>query len=245
MASTAQAIALEILQSNLKLPPFPPIGSQLMAMNQQPVAQIDMDQFIRLIESDMSLSTHLLQLANSVYFGAVQKMSSLSQAVMYIGLEGSINAINLHFFRSVLPKFPNIEGFSGKDFWAHSWACGMANKMLGRPDLHITSIPGELYIANTSGVGNAGDLYAYDLEQTLLGRDLVSPLADAATRNRVVHDIHATLRKKYQAMSDGQDQTQPEKPYKDASMRPAESGPAPAKTRKKSRWLDRLLRLFK
>ena len=297
-----------------------------------------MNKFIRLIESDMSLATHLLQLANSSYFGAIQKISSLRQAIMHIGLEESINAINLHFFKTVLPEFPSIEGFSGKDFWAHSWACGMANRMLGRPDLHIASIPGELYIAgllhgigklilaltrpekflqcldnsrsynqplfeaeldllgttdtdiafeilrswqfpqpicmavkhyrapekadlkfweiaavtqfayfiaNTSGVGNAGDFYAYNLEETLLGRDLASPLADEATRNRVVHDIHETLRKKYEAISDGQDKAEAPERSGDVSSKRIEPGATPFKSPKKISWLAKLLKLFK
>ena len=337
MNNTAQAIALEILQSNLKLPPFPPIGSQLLAMNHQPVQEVDVDQFIRLIESDMSLTTHLLQLANSAYFGAIQKVSSLRQAIMHIGLEESINAINLHFFRTILPEFPRIEGFSGKDFWAHSWACGMANRMLGRTDLHINSIPGELYIAgllhgigklilaltrpeeflkciensssynqpiveaeldligttdtdiafevlrswqfpqsicmavkhyrepekadktfweiaavtqfayfiaNTSGIGNAMDFYAYDLEQTWLGRDLASPLADEAIRNRVVQDIYETLKKKFAAMSD-EKKADTDKGSGNVSPKPGKSGTKPPPSKKKISWLARLLSLFR
>lgn len=338
MADTAQAIALEILQSNVKLPPFPPIGSQLMAMNHQPLEEVDVDKFIRLIESDMSLATHLLQLANSVYFGAIQKISSLRQAIMHVGLEGSINAINLHFFRTILPEFPRIEGFSGKDFWAHSWACGMANRMLGRPDLHITSIPGELYIAgllhgigklmlaltrpekfmqclensnnynqplfeaeldlfgttdtdiafeilrswqfpqsicmavkyyrepekadekfwevaavtqfayfiaNTSGIGNAMDFHAYDLEQTLLGRDLASPLGDEATRSRVTQDIYETLKKKFAAISDEKEEAEPAKHSSTVSPKANRPGAMPPSHKKKIGWLARLLSLFR
>lgn len=293
----AQTIALQILQSNVQLPPFPPVGSQLLAMNHQPLEEIDIDKFIRLIETDPSLVTRILRLANSVYFSSVQKISSHRQAVMHIGLEESINAVNLHFFRSALPTFPRLEGFSGKDYWAHSWACAVANRMLGRTDLQITCLPGELYIAgllhgvgklilalhrpddflqclgnsrnynqplfeaeldlfgttdtdiayeilrswqlpekicmavkhykvpheaeqpyreiaavtqfayyiaNTSGVGNNGDLYSFDLQETVLGREADSPLADEATRNRVVQDINGLLQKKFAAISDEQ-----------------------------------------
>ena len=338
MADTTQTIALEILQANIKLPPFPPVGSQLLALNRQPVEDIDMDKFVRLLESDMSLATHLLQFANSTYFGAIQKISSLRQAILHIGLKESMNTINMHFFRTVLPDFPNIEGFSGKDFWAHSWACGMANRMLGRPDLHIACIPGELYIAgllhgigklilamtrreefvqclensrnynqplfeaeldligttntdiayeilkswqlpqsicmavkhyrapekadmefweiaavtqfayfiaNTSGVGNAGDLYAYDLEKTLLGRDLASPLGDEETRNRVIHDIYETLRKKYAALSDGQDMLESPKSSGDGSATRRETWQEPSSPKPTTGWISRFLQFFK
>ncbi len=333
MTDNAQVIALEILQSDLKLPPFPPVGSQLLAMNHQPAEDVDIDKFVRLIESDMSLTTHLLQLANSAYFGAIQKISSLRHAVMHIGLGESINAINLHFFQSSLPKFPRLEGFSGKDFWAHSWACGVANRMLGRPELQISCLPGELYIAgllhgigklilalsrpeqfvqclensgsynqplfeaeldligttdtdiafeilrswhfpeticmavkhyrapdeadekfweiaavtqfayfiaNTSGIGNAGDLYAYDLAETTLGRDLGSPLSDEKSRDRVVNDIYQTLNKKYPSISGEQKSSLATKRPGRASSKRTKSASAPPNSGKKTGWWARL-----
>ena len=85
MQDNVQSMALKILQSNVQLPPFPPIGSQLFAMNTQPHDEIDTDRFIRLVETGPSLATRLLQLANSSYFSPVQKIFSIRQAVMQIG----------------------------------------------------------------------------------------------------------------------------------------------------------------
>ena len=336
--SNAQTIALQILQSNVQLPPFPPVGGQLLALNHQPLEEIDIGKFIRLIETDPSLATRILRLANSVYFSSAQKISSLRQAVMHIGLEESLNAVSLHFFRTALPTFPRLEGFSGKDYWAHSWACAVANRMLGRPDLQITCLPGELYIAgllhgvgklilalhrpddflqclensrnynqplyeaeldlfgttdtdiayeilrswqlpekismavkhykipeeaeppyreiaavtqfayyiaNTSGIGNNGDLYCFDLQETVLGREADSPLAEEATRNRVVQDIYGLLQKKFAAISDEQAATVQEKISAEPEDKQIDPVAQRTESRKKSSFLSRILRFFR
>lgn len=334
----AQTIAIQIIQSNVQLPPFPPVGGQLLSMNHQPLEEIDIGKFIRLVETDPSLVTRILRLANSIYFGSSQKISSLRQAVMHIGLEESLNAVSFHFVRTALPRFPHLEGFSGKDYWAHSWACAVANRMLGRPDLQITCLPGELYIAgllhgvgklilalhrpddflqclensrnynqplyeaeldlfgttdtdiayeilrswqlpekicmavkhykipeeakppyreiaaatqfayyiaNTSGVGNNGDLYCFDLQETVLGREADSPLADEATRNRVVQDIYGLLQKKYAAIADEQSSTVQE--TMSAVPEEKQIDPVTRKdgSRKKGSFLSRILRFFR
>jgi HD-like signal output (HDOD) protein len=337
MQANTQAIALQILQSNVRLPPFPPVGSQLLDMNHQPPEEIDISKFIQLIETDPSLVTHILKLANSVYFQSVQKISSLRQAVMHIGMGESINAVSWHFFQTALPKFPRLEGFSGKDYWAHSWACAVANRMLGRPDLLATCLPGELYIAgllhgvgklilalhrpedfmqclensrnfnqplfeseldlfgttdtdiayeiltswqfpekicmavkhyrmpeeadqpfreiaaatqfayyiaNTSGVGNNGDIHSFDLQDTVLGRDADSPFAHEATRNRVVQDIYATLQKKYLAISNDQDASEQKKLSAMPKKKPVAPGTRRKSPKKKS-WFSRILSFFK
>jgi HD-like signal output (HDOD) protein len=338
MQENVQSIALKILQSNVQLPPFPPIGSQLLAMNTQSHDEIDVGRFIRLVETDPSLVTRLLQLANSSFFSPAQKIFSVRQAVMHMGLEESLNAISWHFFRATLPKFPRLKGFSGKDYWAHSWACAMANRMLGRPDRLITCLPGELYIAgllhgvgklilalhqpedflqclensrnynqplfeaeldlfgttdtdiafeilrswqfpekicmavkhyqfpqkaekpyreiaaatqfayyiaNTSGVGNSGDMHCFDLHDTVLGRGADSPLGDDETRNRIVQDIYRTIKNKFAAIHD--EQVKPEQKAQSAEIekKRVDAAPGRIKPRKKGGLLSRILHFFK
>ncbi len=337
MATDAQAIALQILQSNIQLPPVPTVGVQLLSLNRQPIEEINLSNFIQLVETDPSLVTRLLQMANSAYFGSAVKISSLRQAVVHIGLEEALSAVSWYFFQTALPKFPKLEGFSGKDYWSHSWACAVANRMLGRQDLNIDCLPGELYIAgllhgvgklilalhrpadflqclenagmynlplfqaeldilgttdtdiayeilktwefpenicigvkhfsnpdaaplqfrqfaqvtqfayyiaNTSGVGNNGDLFSFDLGDTVLGKNSDSPLSDENTRNRVVKDIYDTIRKKHAALSDKESDTAPPSPSTKTVNRNSGSTKR-KKAQKKVGWLSRLLQIFK
>jgi HD-like signal output (HDOD) protein len=147
-------ISLEILTSKIKLPPLPTNGAKLLNMAQQPMENIDIASFAKLVEGDPGLFTMVIQLANSPYYAGVDKIISLRSAITRIGLQEAIDSICLYFFQKMLPKFPGLEGFSSKEYWAYSWACAMANRRLGHPNLGMDILPGELYIAGLlHGIG--------------------------------------------------------------------------------------------
>ncbi len=153
---TAKRIALEVMESGDALPALPAASQRLLAMVNQPIDKIDIASFSKTVEGDPALTAKLLQLANSSYFGTLKEIMSVRQAITYIGLEETIASVHTIFFKQALPKFPTIDGFSGKDYWDHSWACATANRMLGHP-VHqqmAPAVPCELYIAGLlHGVG--------------------------------------------------------------------------------------------
>lgn len=153
---TAKRIVLEVMESGDALPPLPEASQRLLAIARQPVDKIDVASFSKVVEGDPALTAKLLQLANSSYFGTLKEIMSVRQAIMHIGLVETISSVYDIFFKEALPEFPKLDGFSGKDYWDHSWACATANRMLGHPVHHQMSqaVPGELYIAGLlNGVG--------------------------------------------------------------------------------------------
>lgn len=142
----AFSIALEILTTSVNIPAIPANAEKILAMVRQPDDQINIPLFVKLVESDPALYTMILQLANSPYYKAVDKIVSLRAAVTRIGLTEIINSVCLHLFQKMLPKFPDIEGFSYDDFWSYSWTCAVANRRLGHPNLGMDVTPGELYM---------------------------------------------------------------------------------------------------
>jgi len=150
----ASAIAKEVLHSGKNLPVLPESGPQLLEMAQKPIDSIDVAKLSKLIEADPAMVAKILRLANSAYYGTLNRISNLRQAIMHIGLEETINTVCYLFYKNALPEFPKITGFSDKGYWAHSWACATANKMLGHPRLQTNPLPGELYIAGLlHGIG--------------------------------------------------------------------------------------------
>jgi len=141
------SMSLEILTSRIKLPPLPTNGIKLLDMAQQPMDNIDIASFAKLVEIDPGLFASVLQLANSPYYKGIDKVISLRSAITRIGLSETINSTCLYFFQKSLPELPAITGFSSKDYWAFSWACAVANRRLGHPNLEMGVLPGELYIA--------------------------------------------------------------------------------------------------
>lgn len=153
-SDSASEIAKEILHSGENLPVLPESGPQLLAMAQKPIDSIEVPQLSKLIDADPAMVAKILRLANSAYYGTINRISNLRQAIIHIGLEETINTVCYLFYKNALPKFPKIEGFSDRDYWAHSWACATANKMLGHPRLQTNSVPGDLYVAGLlHGIG--------------------------------------------------------------------------------------------
>ena len=153
-SETAEQIALKILQTGVNLPPLPAVFTRLMALSRQSEDRIDVGKFTKLLETDPALTARILQLANSSYYGTLNKISNLRQAIMHIGLQETISTVNWMLCKKLLPQFPTMAGFSDTDYWAHSWACATANRMLGREDLRVNCQPGELYVAGLlHGIG--------------------------------------------------------------------------------------------
>lgn len=150
----AASIAQDILSTSIRIPPMPGNGSKILYMARQPIDDIDIPSFAKLVESDPSLLARVLQLSNSSYYGEMQKIVTLRAAITRIGLTEMVNSVCLYIFQKMLPKFPDIEGFTYKNFWSRSWACGVASRRLGHPNLEMGISAGELYIAGLlSGMG--------------------------------------------------------------------------------------------
>lgn len=142
----AFSIAQEILTTSVNIPTIPANTKKILAIVRQPNDQIDIPLLVKLVESDPGLFTRILQLANSPFYTEVEKIVSLRSAITRIGLIEIVSSVCLHFFQKMLPRFPDIKGFSYDDFWSYSFACAVANRRLGHPNLEMGVLPGELYM---------------------------------------------------------------------------------------------------
>lgn len=151
----AVELVQEFLQGGLEIPFSPVVGRQLIELSNKPIETIETKQLVRLLDTDAGFAGEILRLANSSYFAGVEKIVSLRRAIIQIGLEESINFMQMAYYRAVLPDIPPLEGyFSGQDYWTHSWATALAGKILGHPRAGGRVLPGELYIAGLlHGIG--------------------------------------------------------------------------------------------
>lgn len=142
----AFSIAQEILTTSVNIPSLPANGSKILYTVRQPEEKIDIPSFVKLVESDPGLFTRILQVSNSMFYSEMEKIVTLRAAITRIGLVETVNTVCLHFFKQLLPKFPDIEGFSYNDFWAYAWVCAVANRRLGHPNLEMDVLAGDLYM---------------------------------------------------------------------------------------------------
>jgi putative nucleotidyltransferase with HDIG domain len=99
----------------------------------------------RLIETDAALSTKILSLANSSFYGLSQRVTTISRAVVVIGYdELQILALGAGLCGMFdLDKCPR--GFDGQALWVHSLATSWVSKMFALAAGH--PVPAEVMVA--------------------------------------------------------------------------------------------------
>ncbi len=83
------------------------------------------EDFSQVINSDPNLSSRLLRLANSAYYGLSNQVDSISHALSIVGMEQLsdlvFSIVVIDQFQGIPKSLMDIDGF-----WRHSLACGIA-----------------------------------------------------------------------------------------------------------------------
>ncbi|MFQ5964693.1 MAG: HDOD domain-containing protein [Candidatus Scalinduaceae bacterium] len=85
---------------------------------------------MNVINPDVSLTTKILKIANSPFYGLSRNVDSLQHAIMVLGFK---EVRNLVISTVVFDSFKNIEKNAKFDigkFWKHSFVCGLAAKII-------------------------------------------------------------------------------------------------------------------
>lgn len=138
---------LELLTVRVELPRLTGVGSELLSLMHLPADQIEMHRVVSLVESDPSLTVEVLRTANSIYFGALREVKTVSQAITRMGFDNTIHILSYHCLSGLMPVSKSLPSFSAKQFWLHSLATATVARMLGKPQYLLHSLPGELYTA--------------------------------------------------------------------------------------------------
>lgn len=126
---------------------LPAIGGETLSLAQQPPEQVEIKTLVDLAERDPILCAKILRLANSPYFGLARKVSGLRHAVTLLGVDEVLSVLNYNVMMQLVEKLPSVESFPLAQFWKHSWACGLATRMLCRLSDLRQQLPGELYLS--------------------------------------------------------------------------------------------------
>lgn len=88
-------------------------------------------QVTKVIETDQAITSKILRLVNSSFFGFSRRISSIHQAVILLGFNTIRNTV---LSVSAFKMFGNGSNgmFDLKNFWKHSIATGMLSKILGQ-----------------------------------------------------------------------------------------------------------------
>ncbi len=89
-----------------------------------------MQDFEEIIKLDPVLVTRLLRLVNSPYFGLVQKIESISKAVVFTGMKQLRNLVAVEALRNMFKG--DDEEFSARKLWLHSATVAILAEMIAK-----------------------------------------------------------------------------------------------------------------
>lgn len=119
-----------VMPSIRTLPALPEVVFQLVRSLEDPL--LDLGRLEEQVEMDQALSTKLLRVANSSFYGLLRQVGTVRDAAMVLGF-GALRSMAIaaatvnHFATLRLPP-----DFHYRAFWAHGMACGLAAELLAR-----------------------------------------------------------------------------------------------------------------
>ncbi len=132
---------LKIDRNNL--PSFPQAVAKLLETTRDDSGSLE--DISKIIETDPGISARILELVNSAYYGLARKITTLSDAVILLGLDEIKKvALELSIFDAMFKKGQSAE-FDRLLFWRHSIAVAVLSMELAKETGHAN--PEEAYIA--------------------------------------------------------------------------------------------------
>lgn len=126
--SARKKIASQLISQIVDFPPLPDVVQEIIETSADPKSS--MADLNGLVEGDVALSSAVLKLANSPFFGLSREVASLPHALAVVGMEEIQNLVISNAL------FQTFKGFVGKQnylqrLWEHSFNCGLVTKYLG------------------------------------------------------------------------------------------------------------------
>jgi len=151
MSSQAASTLIARLQS---IPTLPTVALRVMEITANPKSSAN--DLMDIISPDVSLTSKILKIANSPFYGLTREISSLQHAVTVLGFK---EIRNLVISTVAFDSFKNLgknNKFDINKFWRHSFYCALAAKTIA-VDMKIES--SELFVAGL--VHDIGKLAMY------------------------------------------------------------------------------------
>ncbi|MFP4418406.1 MAG: HDOD domain-containing protein [Chitinivibrionales bacterium] len=122
-----------------KLPSLPSIATRLIDVVNSPVSSAE--DAAELIQNDPGLTTKILRLANSAFYGMPRSVSSVSSAVVILGFN-TLRSVALS--AAIMNMFDPSDGaFDYKRFWRHSAVCAMNAKSIAKKNMGLLLVDPE------------------------------------------------------------------------------------------------------
>jgi putative nucleotidyltransferase with HDIG domain len=119
----------QVVCSVQDLPSLPAVVMELLSSIEQD--DIDISVLAKKVSYDQALTAKTLRLANSSSYGAQVKVTTIQQAITFLGFQTTRNLITAAAITGCFPS-GRCPGFNDKGFWRHSIATAVCARALAR-----------------------------------------------------------------------------------------------------------------
>ncbi len=126
-----------------ELPTLPVILSRLNTMLADPDTSIS--KLKRVIETDQAITSKLLKLVNSAFYGFRARISNIPHALALLGFNSVRNAIISITIFDAFSKGADTDGWNPRDFWKHSMSVAVISRFLAGKSR--VAVPDDAFVA--------------------------------------------------------------------------------------------------
>jgi putative nucleotidyltransferase with HDIG domain len=119
-----------ILKSIDKIPAFPATIQKVIELLSD--EDYEVNDLVNVIKYDQAITANILKISNSAYFGARQKIKTIQDAVIYLGQQQLIRAVQTAGISKYFRKGGRGYVAQSKDLWEHSVAVALMSQILSR-----------------------------------------------------------------------------------------------------------------
>lgn len=119
-----------IIQDLGQIPTMPTIAAKVMQIVNDPHSSAE--DVAKFISRDVALTSKVLRLANSAFYGIPRTISSVNSAIVILGFNTIRSLVLSASVLKVFPAKPGLVSFDRKAFWKHSFMVGIASRMVAQ-----------------------------------------------------------------------------------------------------------------
>ena len=144
-------VSVDVKAGTADLPAFPWLATRLLELVKNP--DVNINDLVRLINQDVSLSAHVLKVANSVYYARLCEVEGVRDAVVRLGMKEVASIAAAASIRTLFDKKDNMTRGQFAPFWKRVWhhsittalGAGWLSLEIGKGDSERTFLEGMLH----------------------------------------------------------------------------------------------------
>jgi len=132
-----------VIQDVRDLPTLPTLALEVRRLVDDPSSNIS--DLVERVQQDIALSSRILRIANSAYYGIPRKVDNLKMAIVILGVREVVNLVTSVSVFKMFKEQNLAESMDIGEFWVHCATC--AELTMGLYKVLKTNLPSSAYIA--------------------------------------------------------------------------------------------------